>query len=527
VSARTRRGALLAIGAVALAARLWGVGFGAMQPLARPDEEFFALRAMGLFSHPYDALTNGWPGGYSSLLHAVLRLERIFSLGDANLACALAVRPLSIFLPARVLSAVIGAASVFPVYGLARAWRSERAGLFAAGVYAVNLLAVRDGHFAVTDAPLCFLLACCLWACAKNALVAAGAFAGAAFGIKYSAAPLAVPCTICAILALRRGEPLLRAVLLPALAALVAFLAVTPSVLRNPAAFWSGVQSHAARYGASSLPFYLGTVLPAAFGWTGFGLGAAGLANRRALPAAAFALCVIAMLAPLQIPYARYASPLLPALAAGVGIALDALLQRNRIVAGALAAAALLPPALRTAQLDRLLSREDTRDLAAAWLIREGRPVESLGGWARVHALERGAQDACAGALPPHLRVPVPTLAGTSRQWGELVGKGATGWEALGNALVRPALDRAPEPDAELVVEARAPADFVNLGPPAAIDETCWPEQARFSPGAIGTRERFDAFFVPLDSFSGAFRPGPEVIVRRRVCGNSAGTRTR
>src|SRR5207248_9623239 len=33
---------------------------------------------------------------------------------------------------------------------------------------------------------------------------------------------------------------------------------------------------------------------------------------------------------------------------------------------------------------------------------------------ALVHALERGAQDACAGALPPHLRAPVPTLAGTS-----------------------------------------------------------------------------------------------------------------
>jgi len=55
------------------------------------------------------------------------------------------------------------------------------------------------------------------------------------------------------------------------------------------------------------------------------------VANRRALPAAAFALCVTAMLAPLQIPYARYASPLLPALAAGLGIALDALLERNRI----------------------------------------------------------------------------------------------------------------------------------------------------------------------------------------------------
>src|SRR5207245_455650 len=78
---------------------------------------------------------------------------------------------------------------------------------------------------------LCFLVACCLRACARNALVAAGVFAGAALGIKYSAAQLAVPCAICAVLALRRGEPPLRAVLLPALVAL-AFLLVTVRLAR-------------------------------------------------------------------------------------------------------------------------------------------------------------------------------------------------------------------------------------------------------------------------------------------------------
>ena len=153
----------------------------------------------------------------------------------------------------------------------------------------------------------------------------------------------------------------------------------------------------------------------------------------------------------------------------------------------ALVAFLVVTPSVRRAVPAAAFALCVTAMLAARWLNRESRPVESLGGWARVHALERGAQDACAGALPPYLRAPVPTLAGTSLQWGELVGKGATGWEALGNALVRPALDRASDPDAELMVEARAPANFVNLGPAAALDEACWPEQARFSPGAIGT----------------------------------------
>lgn len=528
MSARARGAALFAIAAAALGLRLWGAGFGATQPLARPDEELFALGAMGLFAHPYQGLATGWPQGYTALVHLMVRAERALYGGDANLACLLAVRPLAIYLPARVLSAALGAATVFPVYGMARAWRSEAAGLCAAAAWAVNYLAVRDGHFAVTDAALCLLVALCLWACARGRLVAAGAFAGAAFGVKYAAAGLVVPCAICALTALRRRQPLVRAVLLPTLAALAAFVLVSPAVLRDPGAFFSGLQSHEARFGGGSLPFYAAAVLPVAFGWIGLALGAAGLLRRAALPAAAFvAVFLLLLLAPLQIPYARYASPLVPALAAGAGVALAAVLERNRWLFAALAAGVLLPAAARSVQLDRLLAREDTRDLAARWLVREGRPVESSGGWAHVHALERGAQEACAASLPPHLRAPAPTLAGTTRPWGEMAARGVAGWEELGRALIRPSLNRPPSPDAELAVEGRAPAGFVNLAAAPPLDPACWAEVIRFLPEAPGPHEPRDAFFVPLDPLPGSGRPGPEVVIRRRVCGNSEATRTR
>src|SRR5207237_9499224 len=106
-------------------------------------------------------------------------------------------------------------------------------------------------------------------ACARDRRWAGGAFAGAAFGVKYAAAALAVPCAISAGLALRRGQPALRTVLLPVVAALVAFVIVSPSVLRDPGAFWSGLQSHGVRYGGTAFRFYAFTVLPAAFGWAG------------------------------------------------------------------------------------------------------------------------------------------------------------------------------------------------------------------------------------------------------------------
>jgi hypothetical protein len=527
VSPRARRAALFAIAAGALCLRLWGIGFGAAQPLARPDEQVLALWAMRLFSEPYQGLLAGWPEGHVALWHAVLHGERLF-YGDANLACLLAVRPLAVYLPARAVSAVLGAATIFPVYGLARAWRSESAGLCAALAFAVNLLAVRDGHFAVTDAALCFLVAGCLWACARGWLAAAGAFAGAAFGTKYAAAFLVVPCAICAFLALRRGQPLLRAVLLPIFAALVAFVAVSPAVLRDPAGFWSGLQSHEARYGGGALRFYAFTVLPLSFGWAGLALAAAGLGGRRTIAGAAFVGAFLLLgLAPLQIPYARYASPLVPALAAGLGVALAAVREKNAWAFAALATLALAPPAARAVQLDRLLSREDTRDLAARWLSDDGRPIESFGGWAHVHALERGAQEACAASLPPHLRAPAPTLAGQSQPWREMVARGVPGWEDLGHALILPSLNRSPSPGAELVVEGVAPPGFENLAPAPPLAGACWVEVVRFPPGPTGLRERHDAFFVPLDPFSGAERPGPEVIVRRSACGNSEATRTR
>ena len=224
------------------------------------------------------------------------------------------------------------------------------------------------------------------------------------------------------------------------------------------------------------------------------------------------------MLAPLQIPYARYASPLLPAPAAGLGIALDALQERNRIVAAARAA----DGAARSAALSRGHPRSrgapaDPRKQASGVTGRLGAGPRSgarRAGRLRRHACPR----TCAHPYPP---------------WPETHGSGASSWgrerpvgRRSGTPWSGPRWIALPIPMSSSWWRP-APADFVNLGPPAAIDETCWPEQARFSPGAIGTRERFDAFFVPLDSFSDAIRPGPEVIVRRRVCGNSAGTRTR
>ena len=93
--------ALAGILAVAVVLRLWGTGFGEHSPLARPDEQIYALEAMGMFVRPYARLATGWPQGFFTLWHAVLRGQLLFR-GDTNLPCLLALHPLAVLLPMRI-----------------------------------------------------------------------------------------------------------------------------------------------------------------------------------------------------------------------------------------------------------------------------------------------------------------------------------------------------------------------------------------------------------------------------------------
>lgn len=525
---------LFCILCLAAGLRLWGIGFSAGQPVARPDEQIFALEGLNLFTHSFARFGWGFPAGYFELFHYALRAERHLYGAATNLACLLAVRPLAVYLPLRLCSAALSTLTILPVHATARALRDERAGLFAAAACAVNYLAVRDGHFAVSDAPLALGVALSLWACTRAVddarwLVPAAACAGAAFSVKYAAAGLAVPCLAAALLRLRAGTRWPQALALPLAAALAAFVALSPTVFLDLRHFFRGLADHGMRYGeADGLRWYGLVVLPAACGRVGAVAACAGLLfalrARRALPVALYALVFFfGVLGPVRITHVRYASPLVPALAAGIGVALSLALARSRLAAALLGAAVLLPPAVRAARFDHLLAQPDTRDLASRWLVARGEPIESLGGWAHVHALEDGAQKACAAALPARLQQPLPLLAGESAPWKELVAAGESGWEPLGQLLVRRHLNRAPLPQARLVVQGIG-AYQDDAPPPPPLDEACWQPLRIFAPSATPAPgggpvfDRWDAFFVPFAGLRGVQHPGPTVVIRRRAC---------
>jgi hypothetical protein len=233
-------------------------------------------------------------------------------------------------------------------------------------------------------------------------------------------------------------------------------------------------------------------------------------------PVLVYAIVFFALvLAPVQITHVRYATPLVPALVVGLGLTVAYVLERSPAAGFLLLVAALVPPAMLSTQFDRLLSRPDTRQLASRWLAARDAPIESLGGWAHVHALERSAQQACG------IDGPAPTLAGETQPWAALVARGPAGWEPLGQALVPRSLNRPIHGEAQLISDARSlwGHDDGPAAPP--VDPVCWPEIARFSPGAAGAvHDDWDAFVVPFAGFAAVEHPGPEIVVRRRACRN-------
>jgi Dolichyl-phosphate-mannose-protein mannosyltransferase len=426
-----------------LALRLWGIAFSSSAPLGRPDEEIFSVEAMAMFARPCNRLATGWPDGFFMIWHAVLRMERAYfnfryGAGSTSLACLLAVRPLAVLLPMRILSALLGTVTAWVVGRLAAALAVERAcpaALWATALYAVNYLVGRDAHFGVSDAVLCLEIALTLLGCVKAMsrgpwwLVAAAFCAGLAFSTKYSAAGLAVPCVLAGGFALARFRGRAAApVACAVVAAAVGVWLFSPHILTHWHELRAGLSRHALRYEAAhstpiGLVYYPTTVFPAAFGWPGWILCLAALAfharRRDHAPLTGYLLVFfVVFLGPLAQVFVRYGSPLVPALAAVGGIAAAGLCERlserapHAVVVPALALLLLAAPAAHLVAFDRVLARADTRDLARTWLVDRGadKVVLTDGAYARVQAIDPGLSAVCRRDLPEELWRATPTL---------------------------------------------------------------------------------------------------------------------
>ena len=394
--------ALAGVLALAFGLRVWGIKHG-LPFVYNVDEgsNFVPTAVSYYFTDSYNPHYFINPPAFSYLLHVVLGTW--FGGGwpfgaDDEVGHALATDPTAVFVVSRATSAVLGTAAVAFVYLTGKRLYDRRVGLAGAAVMAVAFLPVFYSHLALNDVPALLPLAVSAYGSAgvltrgrPGDYLLAGAGLGLAAATKYTAGivvlPLAVACAS-QLLAGRRAA--LRGMAMAAAAAAVAFIAANPHALLSFDEFWTDVRKQeeaASGFGKlgldydSGLLYYL-WVLTWGLGWVPLAAAIAGAVRafredvRRALFLVPWPLVFIVYMGMQERFFGRWLLPAFPPLALLAGLALvravDLLRSRPRMQTGLavlLAAVLLAQGAFYSLHSDRVLSRDDTRNLARAWMV--------------------------------------------------------------------------------------------------------------------------------------------------------------
>jgi hypothetical protein len=525
---------LLAVLLLGAALRVWGIRFGLPHPLTRPDEEIVALTAAGFFKGDFNPHFFNWPSFYFYVIHGLLRVAYVAGRLTGRYADVSAfaqseiASPSSVILMDRFVSVICGVMTLAVVHRLTRALFDRETALVATFFLAVAFLHVRDSHFGMLDVPLTLLIMFSIWCLVEgwsrghtiSRFVLAGVCAGLATSVKYNAAALAGAAIVVAALRLTERPRLARrstwvGVVGFAVAFAAGFLAGTPYAVLDFTGFVHGVTFEARHFTGGhglivnngwlqhlnfSLRYGLGLPLLV----TGVvGLGALAVVNwRAALVLFAFPVLYYAVIGRGGTAFVRYAIPLVPFLCVSAAAFLQQLanrvgkrgLQHAVLLIAALAVAA--PSIASVVRFDDLLTRRDTRLLAADWLAAQMAKGASL--------YESG---------PVYVK---PDLSWPAEYRGAVLLVEFAEDRAV--FLARAGSPRLPD----WIVIAESPLRLYTTLPAAlpAILGNDYVLAQRI--GASRDREheswfdRQDAFFLPFANFSLRIRPGPDYAIYRR-----------
>jgi hypothetical protein len=227
--------------------------------------------------------------------------------------------------------------------------------------------------------------------------------------------------------------------------------------------------------------------------------GVAIMTRRRcaaALPSAAFCVALYAALAPGRTVFFRYVLPMIPFVCASAAVAIvtsarwmAARFGWRRALAP-LAFLVALPSTFASVQLDRFLTRTDTRVLAGQWLAARARPDESI-------------YDAGGDYAGVNLR------GVTAHIWSvETFDEAAKGFRDSGGRLP----DWLVLPESPLAYGSVSPA-LRRLADRYTLVETVAATQGDTSTSVYDAQ---DAFFLPIAGFGPVVRPGPTIRIYRR-----------
>jgi hypothetical protein len=487
--------------AVAAGLAVWSLGFG-LPFLFRPDEEVLVGRSVHLLlDHSLDPLFSIYPPLAFYLFagaEAAARLVR--PLGPAT-----AVDPSAAYLAARAVSALAFVASVAFVAATSRRADGLAGALVAALGLALAPLAVRQAHFATTDAVAMAFVAAAIWAGARagstRGFLLAGALAGLAAATRYTAGVVAIVPLALALLGQARWR---RAAAVGAGSA-VAFVAVV-GLAGHPADYVRGLAFLGGRAGQQygtpiGLVYHPTVSLPYGLGFGTYALALAGVVlavvRRRPLDVAllAYLAASLAVVGFSHEVFWRYALPMLPALCLLAGGLARLARDRRTLWAGTGAALLLMAPsAYASVATDRLLGAADTRQQAAGWLLRNAPAgsevrIDSYWGQPFYDASELENR-------PLHPLYITGNPVADSFEQGRFTDR---------FAVNRP---------------GGACYTLVESGPPwqSPPPRTGRPPVAIFTPYAGtppqgGRYDPLDAFYVPIWGFGGLERPGPSIAI--------------
>ena len=525
--ARAWLGAAILVGAVL---RIWGLWFGLPHPQARPDEVEAVSYALKIVHGDLNPHFFHWP---SLHLYVLAFLFRAAVAVRAIIEPASATPPFDhLVLLGRAYVAAAGVLTIPVLYLLARRAAGKQTAVGAALLLAVAPLHVRDSHFAMTDVTMTCLVTLSLWLIVEahvrlgeslsarqaagwrrglHVTAAAGVAGGLAVGTKYSAAAvLAVAAASQFMLAAStplRRRPSTWAPLLVFLAASAAgFLMATPYALLDFTTFRADLMfnfSHLAaghgpdlgrgwvRHLTFSLPYGLGV---AAFLAAGGGTLVA--LWRSSTPLVLVLVFVAAFYVGIgsgQTVFARYALPMIPAgaLLAALGVEAVSLLRGRVVLVFPLLLALVAAPSLaNSVWLDVLLSRTDTRVLAARWLSARLPPDSTM--------FESGREYVSLAVTSPRLHRWY--YDPSTRHFAGATPDMLPGWLVLHRS---PLAEYTPVP---------APIDDLARERYEVIQEF----PATRGEGNPGSYDQQDAFFLPMTGFRNVLRPGPTVVIYAR-----------
>lgn len=389
-------GALLAF---AFGLRVWGVDHGLPYAYNADENAHFVTRAIGLFGHGWDPNYYVNPPAYTYLAHLLLGA---WYGGRAGVSTAFAADPTQIWILTRVLSAVLGTLAIWLTYLAGTRFVDRRVGLLAAGIFTVSFLPVFYSKLALNDVPTLAPLCLALWGIAgvlrfgrRRDYAATGIGLGLACATKYTGGIVLLP--LLGAFAVRFASPgermrALRGIALAAVAALVAFLVANPYALLNFDAFANGLthQSDASGDSAGKLGltqkngylYYLWS-FGWGLGWVPLVFAAAGavrlwFAERRLVWVLVPAVVLFVLFMGSQERYfGRWLMPVFPFVCILAAYAAFELADRGGRLRPALKPTFVVAVVLAVCaqgfvyslHSGLVTSREDTRNLARAWMV--------------------------------------------------------------------------------------------------------------------------------------------------------------